>query len=238
MTTTEIITAQKGRKIKDYSQKEGIRAISKVCISCYLSLGQKKENDDVIMVATQIFGQVQRLWQWLTVEEIALACQESIFSGNAKYGINPQSVISFIRDYLSSFEYAKARQQKQQVITSPDRVLNPVGEEKKYEQWLDDEISYYAAEGKWPHVIRFAVPRAVGFYPAMVRRGWIPEDYWHRYIPTAKKEMAKINYYQSAVIELTTQPMLEDHAKKLAVDEIIIAKAKEQIKSVSNDLPY
>lgn len=234
MKTSEILKARKGKQVRDYKSTDATKAISKILISCYISLGQRKSSEDLVLSCEQIYQQVMYRFKWITIEEIELACSEAIFGDGEKPVICPRSIICFIRDYIKSEDYQKARKEDVQIAKV---ALPPKDEKRGYLEWISAEFKYLVKYRKWPREKRFATPRAVGFYPILVEKGWIKEDFWKKYIKQAEEQMKKIDMYDGIEADLTELPMLEVYAKKIAVDEVMIWMANQYRSKVSGDLP-
>lgn len=238
MTTDEIIKARKGARLRDYDPKEANRGIANLLLSCFHAMGQKKESADLMTYAQQIYTQTMRLFSWLTLEEMALACQEAIFSGGVKFGINPQSVIQFIRDYICSEIYKKARSVEDGNVRKAGLLPKTAESTAGYEEWVDRELNYYILKGKFQFAKRAEYPRAVGFYPVMVQRGWLQPDTWKQYTKQALTRIKKADVYDKAFNSFEPElPTLEKTAKFLAVEDTLIRKAQELKPEDDGDLP-
>lgn len=238
MTQQDIINARKGVKLRDLDPQSALVQITDIIADCHLIKGTKSQPADNVVTARIVYSRLMQESPGMTIKELDLACKEALFSGVKSYGVNPQDMITWVKNYGASEEYKFARQEEERILDA-SRMLetSPQDEEAAAKAMLRRDYDWYYQHASWyedgRERIRMVTPRGTFCYDYLVRMGKLDRDAWKNFKGRRRNEM---NLFERSISEHVDDTIAR---KAMAVTDYIERKATAARERMLNsiDLP-
>lgn len=223
MTTTDIINARKGRKVRNTDKLTCITEISDIMTQCCLIKGQRKEGEELMLLSGLVYDRMMQLYSGMTLEEMRLACHEGIYTGNFK-SVSPETIILCINSYKQSPVYGQARWEEDTVDPAyriEDK--SKMTEDEAARWFLRRDYDAFYSTGTFPQGVRCIYPRAKYCYDYLVKKKAIGADDWKNYTEEGGRAMRR----DKSLFD-PSEANLEDYSKLVCLERYIQAKVENK----------
>lgn len=238
MTTTDIINARKGKKVRDLEAIQAVANIQEIVSNCHLARGSKSTAEDNITTARVVYQQLMKDFPTITLEELQLASNEALFSGVKTYGVSPVEMIKWLKDYGASDEYKQARWEEDRIapqyqIETPKRDITDAQAAKEILR-KDYDVMY----NNEPLGFRFSYPRGTFVYDYLIETRQLGEKDWQANLSRGKEAIRKAERQKVfEQLSVTDDPVIM--AKAITVDDYLrqLVARKRAALLAQDDLP-
>lgn len=237
MTTTDIITARRGSKVRDLETLTAISSIQEIVADCHIARGSKSTAEDNITTARVVYQQLMKDYPTITLEELRLASNEALFSGVKTYGVSPVEMIKWLKDYGASDEYKQARWEEDRVAPQFQIEQGPVPSNDDQAKIILRKDYEFIFNGE-SLGFRFAYPRGTFVYDYLIKTRQVGERDWERNLTRAKEAIRKSDR-QKGFERFSAVDDPEIMAKAITVDDYLrqLVARKRAALLAQNDLP-